>query len=541
MNDLTLAEKEMLAPFVTNTEGPVFVLTNLPEVVKGALFSRYSRSSLGLRELLVKEFLGASEAELGDMLANASAGDLARKMFQAVSKAQSFYDRILDGYGDDSIGELGGAHLALEGVSMLATKAVEDARIGGSPLEKSTRYVSFADKANGEYRFYQEPRLMAAHGDLYLNTCRSLFEGYKDMIPQLTLHLQQRMPREEGVSEAAWLRSVKARALDGLRGLLPAATLTNMGVFGNGRFFETLLIRLGVSHLTELNHLARDAGRELNKVIPSLIRRADPGHRHFEGFQRFYTHYHAAVKDTATTALFPDREASSLPEGGVNLVDWDRDAETRLLASLVYPETDLPLDRLRAWAEGLTDEDKTALFKTLTDTRENRRHKLGRELEMVEYTFDLLGDFGMYRDMHRHRTLTQSRQRLTTRHGYVLPPEVVEAGLEERFRGLMAQAAHAWEVLSVEFPEEAQYVVPMAFRVRWLWKVNLRALCWLLELRSQPQGHPAYREMAQKMFRRIEQVHPRLASLLRFVDLHDYPLGRLGAEQRLEEKRQEKK
>ena len=532
-NDLTSAEKRRVAPYVTNTSEPVFALTNLPEVVKGALFSRYSRSPLGLRRLLLKEFLAAT-TESGNQGAHDGPPQL------LADRAQDFYDRILDGFGDDSIAELGGAHLALENVSMIATKILEDSRIGGSPLEKSTRYVSFSDKLGGDFRFFKEPRLMAsAHRERYLAINRALFETYGRSIAPMTAYIERVVPKEPGTSGAAYRRSVRAKALDALRGLLPASTLTNMGIFGNGRFFETLLIRLRLSPLAEAQGLADAAYTELGKVIPSFIRRANPAHPHFAGFRDFELEQSraiAGIAEIAEIAAGADAPSGAATEG-VTLVEYDADAETKLLAALVFAETAAPLPALRQWAAGLDHDAREQIFSTLAGLRRNRRHKLSRALEMVTYTFDLVGDYGMYRDLHRHRMLTQIRQPLTTRLGFVMPDEVRAAGLDADFQAVMERAADAFEAVSPEYPLEAQYLVPMAYRIRWLFHLTLRELMWLVELRSTPQGHPAYRRMAQEMFRRVREVHPRLASLIRFVDLADYPLGRLGAEQRHEEKK----
>ena len=531
-------EKELLAPFVTNTEGSVFALTNLPEVIKGALFSRYSRSTLGLRRLLLKEFILDEAAEFS-AIRGASATDTvesAEASYLAVERAQSFYDRILDGYGDDSIGELGGAHLALENVSMIATKVLEDARIGGSPLEKSTRYVSFSEKVNGEFRFYQEPRILAsAHGGLYLKTCRSLFQTYTDLFEPLCAYIHQAAPRPREVSEAAHNRSVRARAFDALRGLLPAATQTNMGIFGNGRFFEALILRLAQGGLSELNALSGAMYGELAKVIPSFVRRAHPDNKHFQGFHDHGTGQQDLIQRLA--ARLPAKAATVQESPQVRLVEHDPNAEEKILAALVFPAGEATMEEARTWAMGLRAEEKAKCFQDLGALRTNRRHKLPRAAEMVSYTFDLVGDFGMYRDLHRHRTLTQERQPLSTRLGYVTPEELEEAGLAGEFRQQMEQAARAFEIIHAEFPSEAQYVVPMAYNIRWMVHINLRALMWMVELRSAPQGHPAYRAMAQQMFRAVEAVHPNLAALIRYVDLEEYPLGRLGAEQRLEEKR----
>ena len=290
----TPVEKKILSLYVTNTNRSIFALTNLPEVIKGALFSRYSRSTLGLRTLLLRDFIQEKESRFTEIQGGGEHPDFTKNTELAIESAQKFYDRILDGYGDDSIGELGGAHLALENISILATKTLEDARIGGSPLEKSTRYVSFAEKitgtssANDEFGYYQEPTLLkSAHCDLYLSTCRNLFETYVRFTVPIREHVRKQLPHEPKTSQAAYERSVRARGVDIIRGLLPAATLTNMGVFGNGRFFETLIMKLRTEPFVELNEIGRVAYEELAKVIPSFVRRAEAEHKHFQDFKNF--------------------------------------------------------------------------------------------------------------------------------------------------------------------------------------------------------------------------------------------------------------
>jgi len=186
----------------------------------------------------------------------------------------------------------------------------------------------------------------------------------------------------------------------------------------------------------------------------------------------------------------------------------------------------------------MSDQDRENLLRQWADLREHRRHKLGRALEHASYTFDIVGDYGSYRDLHRHRILTQERQRLTTRLGYTIPESLIDAGLESPVRKVLEKAASAFEVLEGEFPQEAQYVVPMAYQLRWSLKINLRSLMWLVELRTTPQGHENYRWLAQQMFQRVHEVQPRLAQLMRFVNLEDYPLGRLAAEVKQELRKQ---
>ena len=535
----TPEEKVILSSYVTNTDRSIFTLTNLPEVIKGALFSRYSRSTLGLRTLLLRDFIQKKESKFAEIQAGAKNPDTAQNAKLAIESAQNFYDRILDGYGDDSIGELGGAHLALENISILATKTVQDARIGGSPLEKSTRYVSFADKikltsGKEEFRFYQEPTLLnSVHRDLYLETCRNLFETYIRFTEPIRKHVRKQLPRDPEISQAAYERSLQARAYDIIRGLLPSATLTNMGVFGNGRFFETLITKLRTEPIKELNEIGQFSYEELTKVIPSFVRRADAEHRYFQDFRNFGQAQQELVRNFAETHL---GQLKANTTESVRLIDFDPEAETKLLAALLYSHSGLPLQQIRESVSAMPDTEKIKLIEQTIDLRDHRRHKPERGLEMVFYTFDILGDYGMYRDLQRHRMLTQERQPLTTRYGYDTPDEIEDAGLGVEYHETMSRSADAFETIAKDFPHEAQYVVPMSYNIRWYVNINLRALIWLTEIRSTPQGHTGYRRIAQEMFRKVEAAQPLLAKYMKFVDLNEYSLGRLGAEQRQEDK-----
>ena len=533
----TPEQKSLLESYVTNTDRSVFVLTNLPEVIKGALFSRYSRSTLGLRSLLLKEFILSEDAEFSSIQGNSDQASNRKGSELAIERARKFYDRILDGYGDDSIGELGGAHLALENVSMLATKVLEDARIGGSPLEKSTRYVSFSDKDSGRYRYYRDPKLMDSdHAELYVKACDHLFDCYVRLCEPVWAHVRKLLPREEGTSEAAYERSVKARGYDLIRGLLPASTQTNMGIFGNGRFFETLIRKLHLDPLEENRDLGQAAFEELSKVIPSFIRRADRNNNRFQEFED-YTNFKNSLMQA-----FHSKQISNEPnppqEMDVQLIEYDQDAEDRMLAALLFPFGHGSLQEFTEQLKNLPDSEKKRLIHEYAELRQNRRHKPGRGIEMPFYTFDIVGDYGIYRDLQRHRMLTQERQLLSTRYGFEKPEEIEEAGLGEIYDEAMLQAAEAFDQLQKDFPFEAQYVVPMGYRIRWFMKINLRSLSWMTELRSVPQGHTGYRRIAQQMYLRVRDVHPTLSELMKFVDLEEYPLGRLAAEVRQEAKKQ---
>src|SRR5690349_20433562 len=262
------SEAAVLSRYFTNLDRPVFALRNLPEVVKGALFSRYSRTEKSLRRVLLDEFINEPDSGF-DRLAGAPAGD---EDMVAVRRAEEFYERVLVGYGDDSVAELAGAHVAVEQVSTLAAKALEDSRIGISPLEKSTRYVRF-DRPGPDGRYLYHRGAELRHPD-YEPAADALFETYSSLVEPVTLAIREQFPQEDGETDRAWKSATRAKALDLLRGLLPAGTLTNLGLFGNGRAFEYLITKMAAHELPEYTALASDLHRELSLVIPAFVRRA---------------------------------------------------------------------------------------------------------------------------------------------------------------------------------------------------------------------------------------------------------------------------
>lgn len=533
--DFTPQQTKILDRYVSNTTSNIFALRNLPEVIKGALFSRYSRSSLGLRSLLLKEFIQNDETAF-ETIAGLSGGEGVEDQIVAIKKAQNFYDRILDGYGDDSIGELGGAHLALENISMLAAKVVEDARIGGSPLEKSTRYIYFDQKVGGEYLYYREPILMtSAYRNLYIETCDHLFETYSALIPKLTEQMEARFPKEHDVSKVAYTAALRAKVLDCLRGLLPSSALTNMGVFGNGRFFETLIQKLNCHNLAEMQDMGTKAFQELDKVIPSFVRRGSSSNKHQQAF--------ASYCDQSCSELrtLSDQYASGLGKmnrPGIRLISYDSGSPTKVAAAMLFASSNAGLLELQDFCRALPEDDISRILDSGSSFRENRRHKSPRALEHAEFTFEIVADFGVYRDLHRHRTLTQERQFLSCDFGYYIPQEIKGSEMEQPYIEAMDRAKGAYDQIRGELPEEAQYMVPMGFNMHWYFHVNLRALQWLCELRSGAAGHPSYRYIAQEMSKQVSQAIPQFERFFKFVDYEGYELGRLGQEIRIVEKMQ---
>lgn len=520
---------KILKKYVSNVSSNIFVLKNLPEVIKGALFSRYSRSILGLRSLLLKEFILNEDSAFSSISTMSNQEDTYENQMVAIQKAQSFYDRILDGYGDDSIGELGGVHLAVENISILAAKVLEDNRIGGSPLEKSTRYIYFDQKVKGEYLFYKEPVILtSAYKDLYLDTCNYLFDTYTKLIPPLMALIEQNVPKEQHVSKQAYTAALRAKVLDCLRGLLPASTLTNVGLFGNGRFFEYLIQKLNVSNLAEMQDIGKDTFNELSKVMPSFIRRADLSNKYFQAFASFSEQMNEEMRLLGES--HSAKIAQEEKDPGIYLLNYDSDSIYKMASSLLFANTKLSLDDLYRYVKTLSNEEILRIFDAASSSRTNRRHKSPRALEQVNFTFEIIGDFGAYRDLQRHRILTQERQLLSCNYGYFIPKEILGTDMEKDYRQAMDRSKLAFDIISKELPEEAQYVVPMAYNIRWYFHINLRSLQWLCELRSSPAGHPNYRFIAQEMAKQVISKFPLFEKFFKFVDFDGYELGRMDQE-----------
>ncbi|MEW6722300.1 MAG: FAD-dependent thymidylate synthase [Candidatus Micrarchaeota archaeon] len=535
MEEFTERERQLLAPYFSNLDKPVFALVNLPEVVKGALFSRYSRSAKSLRRVLLDEFMLSDESGLRDVLMkgrapdDAGQGRLNESLEINKKKAEEFYERVLVGYGDDSVAELAGAHIALEQISILATKTVEDARIGLSPLEKSTRYVYFDDKHDGRWKYLREETLMASEfAELYERTCDLCFQTYADLIPKISAFVMEKAPKDDATTDRAYKSTVRAKTCDILRGLLPASTLTNMGFFGDGRAYEYLLTKMYADDLAEIRSLAAMMQGELAHVIPSFVRRAND--KYGSSMQGYFRRVRSGTETLAS------RYGGASGGEGVELVAYDREAEREIVAAALYPHLLKPMAEVLAIADRMGPQEREAVVRACIGERENRRHKPGRAFEHCRYTFDICANYGAYRDLHRHRVLTQQRQELTPYLGFKMPPEILQSGYEKEFRDVMEAAKAAYGDISKKHRKEAQYVVPLAYNIRWYMTLNLREAYHMLELRSGMQGHPDYRHVAQEMFRKIEGVHPALASGMKFMDMKEYALERLEAEKKIDRK-----
>jgi thymidylate synthase ThyX len=522
VEEFTPEERDVLLRYFTNVERPVFALINLPEAVKGALFARYSRTQKSLRRLFLDEFYRGERLPEIDETGTAKAAEL--------------YDRIFIEFGDDSVAQLGGAHLAVEQASNILTKAIEWGRLAAY-LEQSTRYVGYDDRPGGRWRYYLEPDVMASpHAEAYRGTLDGIFESYAAALPVALEHYRRRFPQEPGDPDRIYKSTIKAKACDTLRGMLPAATVSNVGIFGTGQAFENMILRMRASPLGEVRAVAELMLEELNRVIPIFLQRLEQ-----PGRGGVWTDYLRRTRESVERVA-ADLLAGAEPEErpAVVLTDWSPDADVALVSAMLYASSDLPENQIEERVRRMSAEDRVRVVRAYVGERKNRRHKPGRALERVWYRFDCLSDYGAFRDLQRHRMLSIEWQDLTPRHGYVMPAEVGEAALADPFRRVMEDSAVLWERIHPDLPGQAQYAVCMAYRVRYAMQMNAREALHLIELRSSPQGHPAYRALAHEMHRQIAGVagHTAVAEMMSYVDFSEVDLERLEAERRAERKRQ---
>ncbi len=526
--EFSATEADILRRYFTNLDQPVFALVNLPEVVKGALFARYSRSPLSLRRLFLKEFVGDLDIS-GDQTIDATVG---------LRRAEELYDKVFFEYGDDSVAQLGGVHLACEQSSNLLTKVLEWGRIM-SYLEQSTRYIAYDQRLGGRYRYYRDPEILGSrHGARFISDMDRIFDSYSSLIPQMQEFFRSVQPMSPTDSDFAYRTAIKARALDAVRGMLPAASLSNVGIYGTGQAYEALLLRMRAHPLPEARSYSDMMLRELRKVVPSFLKRVDLPDRGVRTSQ-YLSDIHEAMDRTAEEML--DNSASDpANDDTVELTDFDPDGEIKTVVAMLYPHTSLPETAIARQVEQMSHDERLKVILTYVGHREHRRQRPGRALERTFYRFDVVSDYGAFRDLQRHRMLTIEWQPLSPRHGYVRPQPVDAAGLDDQFDAAMHRSAELHDLLADDHPNEAQYAVSLAYRVRYSMQFNAREAMHMLELRTSPQGHPAYRRVCQRMHTLIaEQAgHSALAAAMRFVDHETEPtLGRLDAELRAAAKR----
>jgi thymidylate synthase ThyX len=499
-------EKALLEPHFTNLDKPVFALVNLPETVKGAMFARYSRYQGTLRRLFLDEFAGDMEAGVAATFDGAE-GERARKL----------YERVFLGYGDDSVAQLGGAHIATEWVSNVMTKLLQRGRLAAY-LEQSTRYIAYdAPMPGGGYRYWRDPEL----GPQYQAAMDFVFDSYAEALPKVIAWADERFPRAPDEPEAAHARSIKAKALDLLRGLLPAASLSHVGIFASGQAYEQLLLRLFASPLPEARDYAGMILGELKQVMPSFVARVDRADRGGEWIHYLEERGQAAARWASRLGL--DRADDGDQGPRVTLLRTDG-SEDDLLAALVFEAGAASEQEALKAVRALPPDERETMLAELVGQRANRRHRPGRGFEALRYRFEVVSDYGAFRDLQRHRMLTIQWQPLSPDLGAGVPEELEQAGVADAYRaGLERSREEYTRLVESGRPEIAPYALSLGYRIRYVLDMNAREAMHLVELRSGREGHPTYRAVAHAIHAEIARIHPSVAAAMTYVDSDTEP------------------
>ena len=502
----------------SNRDRNVFLITAERGIDRGALISRYSRTaSLDIREVYDKEFAANSE------------------------RGPDFYRRVFSDYGDESVAELVYAQVGVQGVSNIVSKMMEDLRIGLSFIEKSSRYVRYDKKVNGKY-LYLSPEdtgisenLQAEYDDL----CRDLFTFYSGCYNKVYEYFEKTNPiqncaftnrkdsseilysdlsaDEKVLAQKAYASAVRARALDDIRYILPASTLTNLGISGNARAFIHLVSKMKATGLNEAGKLADDIYNELLPEFPEII--------------------NAATSDYGRSNIDFMRERESFrpnPQSNqhdnVELISFNSEEEELRKIGVAYS--------IKTGSTSMNKDDVISFINKQAAMRKNRRNKPPREFELPVYNFVISTNYGAFRDLQRHRMMTIIRGFLNPKSGYDIPVSIQhDENLLSDFKLLMERTATLWDKISAKNGYAiAQYVIPYAYRYPIYVSINLKEACYLTELRSTPQAHFDLRKISASIYDSIKAVHPNLSNIFRFVDKTDYPLGRIFAEFRKEKK-----
>lgn len=571
----TKEERRFLKPFFSNFDKPVFITRGLPEEVIGALSSRYSRATKSLRRLFLDEYLGPIvspeiQKDWGELSKSEKRKKLVlkKKFYEYLEfweksggvdkvvnaqRGRAFFDKWLDGYGDDSIAELGGVHLLIEGASNLAVNEMQSQRVGLSPLEKSSRYVSFASRrADGNYQYVVpgEIKNKPIEKD-YCEMMDTLFDLYSSLSQPYLEYIKKMYPMDETEPVGAFNRSRGAKRFDDLRELLPFATQTNVAFYGNGRAYEAMINRLLGSQIGEVRWWGQQICRELETEVPSFVRRPQTD----RGAQaQLYRRNITATRREIVNKVLGKLEKKSLR--GLQRPQWARivshtpESDIAVLSTfLTNNQRGITLDQIRKRVKALSSSDREKYLKNILRERKfgeknfnretNRFRKPPRAFENAQFTYLLKARGGDYRDLHRHRQLTHERHMITTQFGYDMDDDILNSPFGSDICNTLEKVVALYNrIAKIVSVDVAQYVVPFAYIQTWYATMTARELYWIVELRTGPQGRPHYREICQQIANEAIKVAPVLFSAL-LVDRKDYKLSRRESEIKSAKKRGE--
>jgi len=504
---VTEAGRAYLKDAVTSVDGNVYAFTDkLSPVTIAAAMARLSRRGDDMRITILDEFAG----KLG--------------------KDEKLLQRVITAYGDDSVQQLAGMHVVVENASNLLTKKLEWGRLAAY-LEQSTRYIYYDQKDDkGRYKYYVPTNLTKASRQRYIKTMDQIFDLYSEMVHKLTDYVAGKSDVPEKERDVAWKGAVRAQACDAVRPVLPVATKSTVGIFGSGQAIESLIMHLMSDELIE----SRDTGQlmleQVRQVTPTFFERADKPERGGATIA-YRANTTKAVEQLAKDHLSGNHADVSVEP--VTLTSYWPKSELALVADMLYSHSSLPLETIRQEVDKWPYDRKVEVLTAYMGERLNRRHRPGRALENAHYSFDLVCDYGIFRDLQRHRIVDDLEwQELTPRYGYDVPTLVDEAGLTEQFEACFDLSLELHSALTkADYKLEAQYATLLGHKMRWKITYNAREAFHLHELRTSPQGHPGYRKLVQQMHDKVAEVHPILAEAMKFVNKgEDEALTRLAAE-----------
>jgi thymidylate synthase ThyX len=539
-------ERYLLEPFFTNLDKSVYAILFLPPEVVGALCSRASRAKEDLRVVFLKEFVQPfSETDYGQAFKKFI--DFFHQnpyeVLFANPKAREFYIKWLSEYGDDSIAQMAGTHLVYSSLSQIAIKHIENQRIGLAPIEKSTRYVDYSLKINNHYLYFTPPEIeKIGLKEEYERVMDNLFETYVFLYQKYFDFLKNKYPGEKEIV-------LKTKAFDVVRLILPLSTLGQLALFGNGQAFEYLINRSLNHPLEEIKWLGKRAKEELNKIIPAFLRRIEKeesgeyrkylGERSKRIKESLANLNNTRINADKNTLIDADNDISVNPRNQyprssvVKLIEYDKDGEDKIIASLLYPEIKEPWEKILEKVKRLSVFEKEKILEKVLKDRKYRWYKIPRAFESVYLRFEILLNIGAWRDLQRHRMQTQIHQKFNIDHGFDISEELEEIGLKEKFISAIENLEKLYQ--KIEDKDLAQYAVSFAHRIRFLQYQNLREFFWETELRTISQGHPHYRKIEQEKAKIIQKIYPLISKYL-LVDFQDYEFSRRESVKKIEEK-----
>lgn len=539
-DNYTKEEKYLIEPFFTNLDYSVYVSLILSPELIGALCSRASRAKEDLRKIFLNEFivpflnpvknqedfnsLWREKLEIPHNLKQfidfLHKYPLEKLFFNP--KARSFYSKWLADYGDDSIAQMAGAHLFFSGISQVAIKFLEDQRIGIAPIEKSTRYIDYSAKKNGQYLYYTDPNLKyIGLYDEYKDVMDNLFITYTKLSEKVNKVFTNKYPKEPQIS-------IKTKTFDILRSILPMSTLSQVAFFGNGQAFEYMVNRCAKQSLGELRWVAGRAKEELSKIIPAFLRRVEKEEtREYQDYLAKKSERINFVLEEINYKLKIKDETNKNSNIEVKLIEYDPEGENKIIAGLIFPETRESWKNVFLKVSRMDRQDKIKILDRIFKHRKSRWYKVPRALENSFVRFEIIMDMGSWRDLQRHRMQTQQRQKFSSYHGYIIPEELKEMKFDKIFKSAVDRVEDLYFKIEKYSKDLAQYSTCFAHKIRFMQYQNLREFFWETELRSIPEGHKNYRFVEQEKFRLIQKVYPLLSKYAK-VNMENFVFARRG-------------